>query len=182
LLYDAGRKELTMQDQDAELAAMTSIVGILGGLEEDSRSRVLRYAMERFKLSEPVRMFSGASDAPTTNEASSAEVFEGFATLFDAANPSTGSMRALVGGYWFQTCLGQTEFDGQSVNNELKNLGHPSKNITADLGTLMNQNPRLAMQVRKSGRSQQARKTYRLTTEGLRRVKALIGGGDGPAN
>ena len=166
-----------MADQDSELSAMASIVGILGSLEDDSRSRVLRYAMERFGLSEPIRGSNVVHDALVTSESSPSVSFEDFASLFDAANPTTGSLRALVAGYWFQVCLGQSEFDGQSINTELKNLGHPSKNITSDLSSLMNQSPRLAMQLRKSGKSQQARKTYKLTIEGVRRVKALLAGG-----
>jgi len=165
-------------EQDNELSAMATVVAILSGLEEDSRFRVLRYAAERFKLVEPIRASTPAADEDVASSAPSTDSFGDFATLFDAANPPSGSLRALVAGYWFQVCLGQGEFDGQSLNNELKNLGHPSKNITSDLTSLMNQNPRLAMQLRKSGRSQQARKTYKLTIEGIRRVKSLLSGND----
>jgi hypothetical protein len=171
-----------MPDQDSELSAMASIVGILGALEDDSRSRVLRYAVERFGFSASIRGGNVTSDAVATSDALTSSSFEDFASLFDAANPTSGSIRALVAAYWFQVCLGQSEFDGQSINTELKNLGHPSKNITSDLSSLMNQSPRLAMQLRKSGKSQQARKTYKLTVEGVRRVKALLAGGnDGSA-
>ena len=170
-----------MSNQDSELDAMTSVVGILNSLEEESRFRVLRYAIERFKLTESTRVAGTTVNEDSTSPKTQAESFDDFATLFDAASPSSGSMRALVAGFWFQVCLGQTEFDGQSINGELKNLGHPSKNITSDLSSLMNQNPRLAMQIRKSGRSQQARKTYKLTLEGIRRVKSLLAGGDGAA-
>ena len=79
-----------MADQDSELSAMASIVGILGSLEGDSRSRVLRYAMERFGLNEPIRGSNIVHDAAVTSEPSAAASFEDFASLFDAANPITG--------------------------------------------------------------------------------------------
>jgi hypothetical protein len=159
-------------EQDTELTAMASIVEILGQLSEQARVRVLRYAVQRFMLSG-----SSASTVDLVDGGeSAAEAFPDFASLFDAANPSSGATRALAAAYWLQVCRGQPEFDGQSVNNELKNLGHPSKNITADLSSLMNQTPRLAMQLRKSGRSQQARKAYKLTIEGVRRFRSLLNG------
>lgn len=166
-----------MQEADSELAAMASIVGILGNLQDpDARERVLRYVSERFAIASRVRAQDGGESASVGDEPSAGADFSDFASLFDATNPTSGATRALVAGYWLQACQGQPEFDAQSINNELKNLGHPSKNITSDLGALMNQTPRLALQLRKSGRSQQARKTYKLTIEGLRRVKTLLGG------
>jgi hypothetical protein len=171
-----------LQEQDSELMAMASIIGILNDLNEEARFRVLRYATERFGLAEPIRQADELDLSAPSTDSLATGAFPDFATLFDAVNPTSGAMRALVAGYWLQACKGQAEFDGQSVNNELKNLGHPSRNITSDLSALMNQTPRLAMQLRKSGRSQQARKTYKLTIEGLRRTKSLLSGADPSPN
>lgn len=171
-----------MSEQDSELTAMASIIGILNDLkDQEARSRVLRYATERFGLPEPRRAANDVDFSVAAADSSAVVAFPDFATLFDSVNPTSGAMRALVAAYWLQACQGQAEFDGQSINHELKNLGHPSKNITSDLSALMNQMPRLAMQLRKSGRSQQARKTYKLTIEGLRRIKALLASGESSA-
>jgi hypothetical protein len=86
------------------------------------------------------------------------------------------SEKVLVTGFWFQEILGQTDLDAQQINGELKQLGHGILNITMAFGELMNRKPQLAIQTRKSGSSKQARKRYRLTREGLNRVKAMVRG------
>jgi hypothetical protein len=90
--------------------------------------------------------------------------------------PKTEAERALAGAYWFQVIQGQADFQGQQVNNELKNVGHGVSNITVALGKLQNQKPALVRQVAKSGRSRQARKKYKLTTAGISAAKAMISG------
>ena len=44
------------------------------------------------------------------------------------------------------------------------------------LEKLMKARPQLVIQLKKTGTSRQARKTYRLTTEGTRRVEAMVSG------
>ena len=102
--------------------------------------------------------------------------YETFAELFDAAQPSSNANMALVAGYWLQVCQGQTDFDGQSANTELKHLGRPIANITVAMNSLKSQKPTLVMQLRKSGKSQQARKTYKVTVAGIKAVEAMING------
>ena len=96
--------------------------------------------------------------------------------MFDAAQPQTGAQKALVAGYWLQACEGAGSFDSQRANTELKPLGHGVANITAALDTLKTQSPALALQLKKSGTSQQARKTYKITVAGETAVKAMING------
>jgi len=160
------------ETEDKELHAISTIVQVLNDLDSDTQGRVLSYALQRFKVGGSGTKHSVGNHAGGVSGGE--QEFTDFATLFDALNPTTGPMRALAGGYWAQVCEGQDAFDSQSINGHLKNLGHPSKNITADLTALINQKPRLVIQVRKSGKSQQARKTYRLTTEGVRRVRNLL--------
>lgn len=65
-------------------------------------------------------------------------------------------------------------FDSQSAHKELKHLGQQLPNITNALESLKNQKPALVLQLRKSGTSQQARKTYKLTVAGMRAVEKMI--------
>jgi len=141
---------------------------------------VIRYILERFNLvglsgtsKKPAKGTEGVSDADTPTE------FEDFASLVDACNPGTDSLRALAAGYWLQACQGAQNFDAQSANNELKNLGHPSANITMALGALIKQKPSLVLQLRKSGNTKQARKLYKVTEAGIRAVKTMISGSGG---
>jgi hypothetical protein len=58
-------------------------------------------------------------------------------------------------------------------------MGHRSKNITDRLGQLIDKSPALLRQVAKSGKNRQARKKYKLTDAGKKRVQALLRGEGG---
>jgi hypothetical protein len=109
-------------------------------------------------------------------EQKTAPKFATFADLADAANPMTNAKKALVAGYWLQVCQNAESFDAFTANKELKRLGHGLPNITIALDALRNEKPALALQLSKSGKSQQARKTYKLTVAGIKAVEAMING------
>lgn len=169
-----------MSDIDRETKAIGEIAGIVEELEEDQRGRVIRYILERFNLAGASRDTKVlAAGLQAESQINTAAEFEDFASLVDAAHPETDVMRALVAGYWLQVCKGGPNFDAQSANTELKHLGHPSANITMALGALINQTPALVLQLRKSGNTKQARKSYKVTESGIRKVKAMISGTGG---
>ncbi len=60
------------------------------------------------------------------------------------------------------------------MNNELNHLGQKVANITNAMTSLNETKPQLVLQLRKSGKSQQARKTYKLSAAGINRVKEMI--------
>jgi hypothetical protein len=169
--------------EDAELLAMQKVVEALGGLEDDERRRVLEWTAKRFGVSVK------ANGRPATQDHAGDEYGDGgdpefsdFADLFDAANPMDDNARALVGGYWFQQVQGNATFTGQQVNDSLKDTGNGVGNITNAFSRLQAKTPALVRQVSKSGRAAQARKTYKLTTNGIREVRRLISGVGGAAN
>jgi hypothetical protein len=96
------------------------------------------------------------------------------ADLYSAARPETGWQMVLVGAYWFQVCENSPEFTAQVVNDQLKDIGAKVANVTVAFNTLKAANPSLVLQVRKSGKSQQARKQYKLTVAGIRAVEEMI--------
>ena len=61
----------------------------------------------------------------------------------------------------------------KAVVGLLKNLGHGVGNITRAFDTLRASKPALTVQTRKEGSSKQARKKFRVTTEGHRRITLL---------
>ena len=164
-------------EADKELEAMVAINGILTELDEDAVSRVIIWAAARYGIS-----FGG----PTLNERAVSSVspagavedgnFQDVATIFDAANPRTEPEKVLVVGYWLQEVQGLGDIESHAVNVELKNLGHGVGNITRALDNLINRKPRLVIQTRKSGSSQQARKKYKVTLEGIKVIKAMLSG------
>ena len=177
---------MTDDTLSGEIQAMQDLAAALAGLDPDAKSRVLKWASDRYQV-KPV-----APPPPVHHEAESPvspppvaprePAFGDFADLFDAANPESGVENALIAAYWFQAIQKHAELDSQQLNSALKNLGRPSSNITRDLDSLMTRSPRLVIQVRKDGNTKQARKRYKLTTEGLRSVERMLArGGQGGA-
>jgi len=162
-------------DQDAEIAAMSAVAKALEPLDELVRRRVISWAASRFglQLPAPSKSLGIEREAASTGESARVE-FESFAELFDAADPKTDKDRALVAAYWAQICQSQATFPAQTLNASLKDLGHGLSNVTVALDGLKDEKPALVLQLKKSGTSKQARKTYKLTVEGAKRVRQML--------
>ena len=166
-----------MSDLD-EIEAMKTMAAALEPLDEAARQRALQWVVSRFRTGRaPVDADSGGSiETGGTGESDKRSSFDSFAELFEAANPAIDREKALVAAYWAQVCEDQASFAAQTLNTELKHLGHRLGNITEALSALKSERPALVLQLKKSGTSQQARKTYKLTTEGVRRVQTMLRG------
>ena len=165
---------------DGELEAIATIYAALESLDDGARTRVINYILARLDIATESDDDDEVSDAPGDQETvlkqeeKQAPKFGTFAELFNAAQPSNNSEKALVASYWLQVCQGQDDFDGQSANKELKHLGEQIANITVAVNHLRHQKPALVIQLRKSGKSRQARKTYKVTVPGIKAVEAMI--------
>lgn len=167
---------------DQEFRSMKLMFEALDPLDDDARRRVIAYIISRFDVG--VQISQGKVGESTfvpenalpmlTNESHGAPKFGTFAELFSAAVPRTGADKALLAGYWLQICEGAENFDSQSANKILKHLGEGLANVTNAIESLKNQRPQLALQLRKSGASQQARKTYMITTAGIKAVENML--------
>ena len=173
------------KEADGEFAAMQSVYTALEGLDEEARARVLDYVSSRLgvvpaRKARPAFVQDDDKDVHEqeveTPEPGSTSSFGSFAELYDATQPKSQPEKALVGGYWLQVCEGAESFDSYSINKELKNLGEGVANITSALDSLKTQKPALCLQLKKAGKSRQARKTYKVTVAGIKAVEAMIGG------
>ena len=106
-----------------------------------------------------------------------AEEFGGVGDLVHATQAGAGPEHALVVGYWFQVIQGRDSWTGADINSTLKNLRVGLANVTKTLDRLKAKKPALVMQVGKSGRSRQARKSYKLTTAGIQEVRQMLASG-----
>lgn len=166
----------------AEISAMTEVAKALQPLEAESVRRVLQWAADSFsaiitfgsKQSKPMDYSHAEED--TTLEEHREDQFDDVADLYASARPDNDPEKALVVAYWFQKVNNEADFDSGRVNRELKHLGHGVGNITSALGSLISRKPQLVIQTRKSGSSQQARKRYKLTNEGVKQVERMIRG------
>ena len=165
---------------DAEFSAIQSIFSTLSPLDASARQRVLDYIIARLELplaDKAVRVIETPLREAMPSQDSvvgSGQSFDSLAELHDAAQPKTNAHKALVAGYWLQVCQENDTFDSQSANTALKHLGDGLANITAAIDSLKNQKPALALQLRKSGKTQQARKVYKITTAGIKEVENMI--------
>jgi hypothetical protein len=167
---------------DDDLRAMTQIKAALDGLDEKAIARVLgwatRWAADAYGISiraEPSTNEGGGRISIGDRGHARDGAIESINSLFADANPLHEADKVLVVGYWLQKIQGHETLDAQQVNQELKHLGHVVKNITRTFSALMDQKPQLAVSIRKSGSTQQARKRYKLTMEGLRKVEEMLG-------
>ena len=163
--------DTTKSGTDNEFAALQSVFGALEPLDGDSRQRIFDYVAARLGIS--VGRGTGSAvlegeeeipERPMPEEGPGSErEFATLAELYDAAHPGTDKDRALVTAYWLQVCEGAESFVSFAVNKALKDLGHGMANVTTAFDGLKGQKPALVLQLRKAGKSKQARKTYKIT-------------------
>jgi hypothetical protein len=179
---------------DRELDAIQRVFAALEPLDDEARVRVLSYIASRLDIDiagpkppvQPPLPFSDFNERPAHNgddpamaliaSGSGPQQFNDFADLYDAASPVSHAERVLVAGYWLQVLQGGDSFDSQTANTLLKNLGHGIPNVTKAIDALKAQTPALALQLKKAGTSQQARKTYKITVAGMKAVGHMLEG------
>ena len=95
--------------------------------DEDARARVVRWAADRYGVTLAARKqkqdnVGGGGEAGDVTPDEFAELSD----LIAAAAPTNDEDRALVVGYWLQELQKNqvSDFPSQSVNTELKHLGH----------------------------------------------------------
>lgn len=159
---------------ETEAEAIAQVDAALTGLDQSAALRVLRWANDKY--GSPGSVVRPRPSDADDSKARAVGGFDDIADLVAAADPGSGYERALVVTYWFQEIQGEADVTGQQVNAELNNLGHRSSNITEVFTNLMNRKPALATQTRKSGKSRQARKRYKLTRAGITEVNRLLAG------
>jgi hypothetical protein len=168
---------------------MGTIEAALAGLEAAAVSRVLRWAFERFEVAAPSTV---PRDRETPGDAKESDKsqkqrdegekgdvtqvgsFGSLAEFYDAASPSDDKEKALVVCYWRQFTDGVSEIDAQSVSTALKHLGHALGNVTRTFDQLKAEKPASIVQLKKEGTSRQARKKFKVTSEGKKRVERML--------
>lgn len=169
--------------EDTELVSMMKVFDALKNESQEAQKRIVAWVTDRLGIGgPPVRLPARAPQGGDIDAVDQpAPEFATFADLHNACSPRTNAEHANVAGYWLQIQMGQEMFSGQAANKELQNLGHALVNITDAFNQLKDKKPSLVIQVKKSGKSQQARKLYKLTAAGIDAVRAMIQRGAGVA-
>ena len=165
-------------DQDSELNAMQLIAKALSPLEPKVRRRIIMWANDKFEVEQlpalkqrtPAAGTTGAEDTLGQDDEP-----QDIADLFERAYHGTDDEKILTVAYWMQEIC-KKSVTATPLNKELKELGHRVSNINHAFARLMEQKPALVIQTHKSGKAKQGRKTYRVTAEGIKAVKALLTG------
>ncbi|UNK71730.1 hypothetical protein [Microbacterium sp. H1-D42] len=182
-------------DLDLEIEAMGKVSKAIGGLEEEVRSRVIRWAAERYGVAlgaAPRKQAAGGGvgvgeglngggldDEEALDEPSVSEdhTWNHFAELYHASGASTHPEGMLVAAYWVQALQKHESFGSFELNQLLKDLGHGVTGTSKVMTSLIAKKPALILQLKKSGKTQQARKTYKLTDAGKKAVEQMIANG-----
>jgi hypothetical protein len=157
---------------DSELWAMQIITSALSELEPAAKTRVLAYVTARLGF-EPEHLSNGRPESEIAKSVEGRSYSE-LAELYDAVSPSNEAEKALVAAYWSQVCNGAESFESLTLNKGLKDLGQGVSNITSALSKLMDAKPSLVLQIKKSGKSQQARKLYKITEAGKKFIRDML--------
>lgn len=179
------------EEIDQEIGAMGAVSKALSPLDDDQRGRVIRWAAERYgvtvaKKAQVKGNVPDEGDEDDDDEAldgaagqggrsgTGAPEWEHFAELYDAAGPSTNPNRLLVAAYWVQFVEGRTPFYTLELNKLLKDLGHGVTDTAHVMDALTDQKPALLLQLKKSGKSRQARKSFKVTDSGRKAIDQMI--------
>ena len=157
-------------DLTSEVRAMATVADALADLPAEAAIRVLEWALKAIRG----QVETASSNEWHALEGAIAEAEpQDFPELFNMARPSSEKEKALLAAYWLSKD-GDQDFTALQANRLLRNLGHAIGNITREFDRLMAEKPQLVIQTRKSGSAKQARKMYRITTAGRKRVQEML--------
>jgi hypothetical protein len=175
--------EMTDTGIDPEISAMGAVAGAMNPLEPDQQARVLRWAADRYGLKDLTIGNRGGQgytgdegDQRDAGAGGERPAYASIDELFESGAAKTNAQKALLAAYWFQVVQGGAGFQSFTLNTALKDLGLGIPNITDALSSAEASKPALVMQTAKSGKSRQARKTYKLTTAGVKAVEVMLEG------
>jgi hypothetical protein len=172
---------------DPELQAMVAAYDALKNLDSEARERALSWLIKKLAPTDTraatlPRIVAGPVPAlemePPTRDNGGPHIsgsirIEDFQTAGEFIAELTLSRepeRVLAVSAFLQKKHPEKELTGFTINSALKNLGYGKKNITAALAVWIDMQPQCIIQIGKGGKSQQAKKTFKVTEEGLKLI------------
>jgi hypothetical protein len=186
---------------DPEIEAMAKCHEQLNPLDAGTKIRVIQWLISKYELNSQTSVSNGAPKSisqnknemrvvdqetsvseneetlvavPQPKQNNEIENFETVGDLFAATSPTSDWEKALVVATYLQLKDGFSDFTGFDVNKELKHLGHGVQNITRPIQVCIDKKPQLIIQLRKEGKTRQAKKKFKVSAEGLKIVKGMI--------
>lgn len=170
---------------DSELEALNKINEAIKDLQVDERVRVVAWLINKYSIHSghpvnipvtPKNLSDGGDFEEEINEGNDPEIvsFGSAAELLAKCNTKTSAEKVLVVAAYLQAKNPKQDLTGYEINHTLKNIGHKVSSVNIFAGLLMAKKPQLMIQTKKHGTSQQARKNYRVTDEGMKEVERLL--------
>lgn len=168
--------EIGLAGATTELAAMQTIAEALNPLDEGARKRVFHWAQDFFNFekngSVSAMPLARSFEKPTFDESDNS--FETFGELYSAIDPLTQEDKALTAAYWLQVIQGRESWQSADIQKELRELGYALSNVADSVSSAVNKRPQRVIQLKKSGSSRQARKTFKLSDAGKKYVEERL--------
>lgn len=162
--------------QDPEIKALNDVYDAIKDLDDAGKRWVIESISKKFFSKKPEQISSLDEVEPGFSEADKMgfSQFESVAEVISRSTCKKNKEKALMIASYLQEKEGLSVLTGRQINNQLKHLGYGVKNITVVINSLINEKPKLMIQIRKEGKSKQSKKKYRVTTEGLKKAKGMI--------
>jgi hypothetical protein len=155
---------------------MITVYEALKELDDQAKTRVIEWVSGKFQLAYRMKTYPKTDMDLQETELEERGLLD-FSTVADAfavANPKNTADKALVVAAFLQASKGGDDVSGREINKELTQIGHGVHNITRAVEPLIRKRPQFLIQTRKEGKTKQAQKKYRVTSEGFNFVKRLI--------
>ncbi len=177
---------------DSEMEALLSAYEVLKPLNDDAKTRIIQWLASKFQLGKNSLVIGGEKEAvsASSNETTDAgagttapapkpaadklEAFSSVEDLIRAIRPNSDADKALVAAAFLRVKKNQKELTSAEVQRELKRIGQRVSNITQAISALEKRKPKLMAQTSKEGSSQQARKRYEVTAEGIKVINDML--------
>ena len=156
---------------DPEIQAMIKCGEILTHLQDATRARVVSWLNERFSCppdtTQPPKNAHTSPPEPAHQAPANDEpLTEQFVAVFNRAAPETDSDKVVIAAWFVSEKQGEKEFTSYSIGQMLTAQGHHLSNVSQTVAQLVKKKPALLHQVRKSGKTKQARKLLSITEAG----------------
>lgn len=163
-------------DLEPEIKIMNEIYRSLKNLDENARQRIIKWIIDKYSLDlikhDDVDFIKTKENIFTPQF--EIKSFKSVADIFSKAHPKNDIEKVLIVSAYLQENKLGSELTGREINRGLNLLGHGVRNITSAIGSLINRKPQLMIQTRKEGKTKQAQKKYKVTTEGLALATKMI--------
>lgn len=163
-------------DKDEEIEVMSTVYQAMKELGNDSQLRILNWLTDKFQLNRELNRLKEHKDKINDGSYKGSDIdrFSSIDELFSHVDPKGTGQKVLVVASFLQVKYQKTDLTGREINQDLRNLGHGVKNITAAIQPLIDRKPKLMIQTRKAGATKQAQKKYKVTSEGLKVVREML--------